>query len=123
MRNDNLNFWNLLSIIILFTQIVNDSLQTAPFSGESTKVIGAFLMVLNLICTGLYQYKSEFISNKSLWATILLFLLYVLGGISDYLNLFPLSAETEGIVRWALNIIITALNITSKLFYNQNQIK
>lgn len=106
-----------IAIILIVLQGLTDLLHTMPVQESTVKIVAAVIMLLTFIVTASNQYLNEYISNKSLWLTLILFIGYIAGGITDYLNFLSLSPNAEAWLRFAISAIVLIVNLTSKLIF------
>ena len=104
----------IVGLIFTFLQLLFDTLNLGNFSAETTVYIGAFGMLFSLLRTGWIQYFNENLSNKTLLIQILLFLVYVFGGVLDKLDVLPFNDEWKSIIRVVLTLFTNFIPVVLK---------
>lgn len=99
----------LIGLLLTLSQLLLDTLNVAKFSTQTTVYIGALGILISIIRSGYIQYFDSGISNETLIIQVLLFILFVAGGVLDKLEILPFNEEWKSIIRLILTFIINAI--------------
>lgn len=89
-----------------------------PITDPNTaKYISAGLLFAVLVFTSLKQFATAEISNASLWPTVFVTLIAIIGGLNDFFKVLPLDPHTSQWVRFGLTFSVAVLNVSSTTFF------
>ena len=107
----------LTVLVVLFT-VLQGYVPQMPISNPDTvKYVSAGLLFAVLFFTSLKQFANSEINNASLWPTLIVTLLAIVGGLNDLFKVLPLDAHTAQWVRFGLTISAAFLNVASSTLY------
>lgn len=102
-------------------QVLFDTINVAQV-GENVKMyVGASLMLLILIVNAFKIYFDPNKSNNALWLTIVMAVLFVVGGVLDQLDIFNLNEKWQGIVRTIATLLMAVGAYLINAFGDKNE--
>ena len=101
-------------LLIAFMQLLFDTLNVAGLASNYTVYIGAIGMLLAIVHSGVEQYLSKEIDDKTLYIQLALFFAFVGGGVLDKLDYLPLNDEAKSIIRVVLTMLTNFIPIALK---------
>ena len=101
-------------LLVTFLQLLFDTLNVAGLGKDSTVYIGAIGMLLAIVHSGVEQYLSKEIDDKTLYIQLALFFAFVGGGVLDKLDYLPLNDEAKSIIRVVLTMLTNFIPIVLK---------
>lgn len=101
-------------LLIAFMQLLFDTLNVAGLASNYTVYIGAIGMLLAIVHSGVEQYLSKEIDDKTLYIQLALFVAFVGGGVLDKLDYLPLNDEAKSIIRVVLTMLTNFIPIALK---------
>ena len=103
---------------VLIITLLQGLIPIAPALSPQTVVItSATFLFLSQALTAWKQFASCDISNDSLYPTIAVFVLAILGGANDLFNVIPLSELAEQWVRFTITALTLIVNALSKFWF------
>jgi len=107
-----------LGTIILLLTLFQGVIPMLPQAPETViTIISAVVMYLVNGLTALNQYLSTKIANMALNASLVVFLLAVIGGLNDLFAVIPLSETVSQWIRFGITFASMVLNFLSKQIY------
>lgn len=113
-----LKLTRFLTLLILIFTTAQGSIVGMPIQSELTKtIVSAVLMFIVVALTALNQYFSVEIRNGSIWPTLIIALLAILGGLNSLIDAVPISLILGQWLRFFLTLASAILNIASKTLF------
>ena len=107
----------LITVLLVFLTTAQAAVPNFPIQSASTKaIIEAVFMFLVVGLTAWLQYLSVEIRNGALFPTLAIFLIALLGGLNDLINVIPLSDVTGQWIRLGVSSLSTIISLISKSF-------
>lgn len=106
----------IAGILLSVAQMLTDSLNQLNLPEPSRIKIGAMLMLTVIVLDGIKRYFDPKTQTKTIWVTVALFVVFILGAIGQKMELLSqlgVGDEVQSFIRLAFSIII--LTITTSL--------
>ncbi len=100
-------------------QVILDTLNTAQLDSEIRMYIGAISMFCLILLDGFKKYFNPEIENNGIWITILMLVVFVIGGVLDNSNTFQMTENIKSIFRIITTILIYVIGQLSNLYYSK----
>lgn len=115
----------VLSVLLMCLQSLADMTNVMPLNDSQKVYVVPTIMLLIFVVDALNKYFNLYISNKSLWFTLILFIGYLGGGLYDYLSPFNFSDIFLQWARFGLSFLVMIQSVLSEtLFANKlNDVK
>lgn len=107
-------FTTLVAMITIFQTSL---LPTSPFPEQSVVVIGIVATYLAMGLTVWKQYLSPDVDNAGMKITIWIAVATTIAGLLELTPILNLSPKTEEYFKWAISLVVTAINILSKQLF------
>jgi hypothetical protein len=107
--------YKLISVLILFLTVFQLVLPQMPAPTNAVVIISAIVVFLVNGLGALNSYLSPDVLNRpALQASLFLFILAIIGGLNELLNVIPLGVEISRWVRFGLTFLGLLLNALAK---------
>lgn len=114
----------LITLVLVFLTTWQATIPNFPIDNPNTKaIIEAVFMFVVVGLTAWMQYLSVEIRNGALFPTLAIFLIAILGGLNDLINVIPLSALASQWVRLGISSLASIFSIISKTLWPTPQSK
>lgn len=114
----------LITVVLVFLTTWQATIPNFPIDNPNTKaIIEAVFMFAVVGLTAWMQYLSVEIRNGALFPTLAIFLIAILGGLNDLINVIPLSAVASQWVRLGISSLASIFSIISKTLWPTPQSK
>ena len=111
----------LIGLILTGMQLLFDTLNVSDIDVDAKVLIGASSMGLALIVSGYKQYLDPNTANATLWVQVLLFVVYVCGGILEIIDKMPIGDDAASITRTILTFITSYIPVIITTYNNLDE--
>lgn len=116
------NRWYIIiGLIITGVQLLFDTLNVSNIDVDAKVLTGASSMGLALIVSGYKTYLDPNTANATLWVQVLLFLVYVCGGILEILDKMPIADDAASITRTILTFVTSYIPVIITTYNNLDE--